>query len=297
MFFIKNKLRGNGVGDPYDRYIVGEGLYTVTVNSENDIVYYGFGPSNPGVYRIESWSEDVDTLIGDYGANDFYVPNTPIKKDDNSGQNNNFSYEIELLKSLFIEHEDGSLELGARWTLGFSAKADSYPVSFPVVFMRIRDSYEQPAPQITTVKVTESLTKFEDQTGTITSLMMDGSDVAYFNSKDRFYHLGSENGPVIVAKLSKPCEYLDVSFNEVQNSGNKFLTLERKYDYTNFVAQYSENCNSDGVYPVTEELMLFLQRVQHTHNYFGYNGWVESKLSYEPIEECFWMFAAYYYAV
>lgn len=296
LFSIKNKLRGDGVGDPYDRYLVGEGLYTVTVKSTDEVVYYGFGATQPGVYRIESWSKEVDTFIGDYGANDFYVPANPMYTDDNSGQDNNFSYEIELKRSLFVERDDGSLQSGARRTLGFSAKSESYPVSFPVVFMRIRDSYEEPEPVIVEVKVSETLTKFPDQSGTITPTMMDGSDVPVYNSKDRFYHLGTEDGPLIVAKISKPCEYVDFSFNTVQDEGNKYLTLERKYDYTKFIDTYAEYCNKDGVYPVTEELMLFLQRAQHTHMYFGYGGWVQDQLSYKPLEEYYWMFAAYYYA-
>ena len=294
-------MPGNGKGEPYDRYIVGEGLYNVTIKEENEIVFYGLEVNRPGFYRIESWAEDIDTYLGDYYANDFYVPETTTDGDDNSGENLNFSYVVEFKKSNFIiEYDDLGNEiytLGSRWTFGFSVKdVSEFPCTFPVVFYRISDSKEEPKPQIKTVKVSEELNKYADQTGTLTSCKMDGSDVAVYNESDRFYHLGNENGPVIVTKISLPCEYIDVSFAAIENSGNSALTLLYTYNYSDFIASYAENTNSHGVYPVTEELRLFLDRFQETHNYFGSSGWVEGQLSYKPVKNYYWMFAAYYYA-
>ena len=187
-------------------------------------------------------------------------------------------------------------ELGARWTLGFSVKsAPSFPATFPVVFMRIKDSFEEPLPQITSVKVTEELTQFPELDGTLTSCLMDGTVNPVYNEEDRFYHANSKDGAIIVAKISKPCEYLDKSFSTIQDAGNSSLTLNNKYDYTDFIAQYAEVCNSKGVYGVTEELMLFLHRYQSSHRYFGSTGWVSGQLDYEPVEEFYWLFACYTY--
>lgn len=301
MFYTLNKSRGNGDGSAYDRHIVGEGLYNVTISEADQIVYYGFEAKTWGKYRIESWAQDVDTFIGDYNANDYYVPENPSKTDDDSGEGKNFSYVIEIKKSNFIETTDDNGEkvyvVGARWTLGFSVKdVETYPVTFPVVFMRIADSNEPPKPEVKSVKVSEILTEYPDGNGTLTSTKMDGSDVPVYNEKDRFYHLGSENGPVLVAKINKECEYLDVAFSRIQDSGNSALTLNQVYDYTDFIKYYAEVCNNDGVYGVTEELKIFLDRFQKTHSYFGYSGWVQSQLSYTPVQEYFWMFAVYYYA-
>lgn len=293
-------LPGNGSGDPYDRYIVGEGLYNVTLKNDSTIIYYGLDVDEPGVYRIQSWAEEgIDTFVGDYGANDNYVPTSPIKKDDNSGEGDNFSIDVEIKKSNFTTYEiDGVTytELGSRWTLGFSVKsAPSFPVTFPVVFMRVKDSYEEPLPQITSVKVTEDLKQFPDLDGSLKSCMMDGTINPVFNEEDRFYHANSKDGAIIVAKISKPCEYIDKSFSTIQDAGNSSLTLNNKYDYTDFIAQYAEVCNSDGVYGVTEELMLFLHRYQSTHRYFGAGGWVSGQIDYTASEEFYWLFACYTY--
>lgn len=163
--------------------------------------------------------------------------------------------------------------------------------------MKIHDSYEEPKPEVSSVKVTETLTEFANQEGELTSCMMDGTHVPVYNTEDGFYHLGTENGPLIVAKISQRCEYLDASFNKIQDAGNSMLKLHGRYDYTDFIDQYAEVCNDDGVYPVTQELMLFLQRFQSSHSYFSFGGWVISQLDYKPVEDYYWMFAAYFYNV
>lgn len=301
LFTLQDIDPNNGDGTPYNRHIVGEGLYNVTVNSAEEIVYYGFEAKEPGVYRVESWAEGIDTKVGDYYASDFFVPETTTDGDDDSGKDKNFSYKITLKKSNFVsetdEHGNEVLYVGARWTLGFSVKdVTEFPCTFPVVFMRIADSKEEPRPEVKTVKVTETLTNYPAGEGTLTSLKMDGSDVAVYNENDKFYHLGSLNGPVIVAKISKKCEFVDSAFSTIQNAGNSALLLNYVNDYTDFIAKYAEVCNEDGVYGVTEELRTFLDRFQKTHKYFGNGGWVQNQLDYTADESCYWMFAAYYYA-
>jgi hypothetical protein len=289
-----------GSGDPYDRYIVGEGLYTVTINSAAQVVYYGFGPKQPGKYRIESWADGIDTKLGDYFANDFYVPETTSVGDDDSGEDLNFSYEIEIKKSNFVVEQDENgneiLRLGSHWTFGFSVKnVDSFPVSFPVVFMQIGESKEAAKPAYTTMKVTEELSQFPDGTTDLVSLRMDGSVETFYNEDDGFYHINSVDGPIVVAKLTLSCEYLDTPIANLQDAGNSALILENKYDYTDFIAKYADYCNNNGVYGVTYELQLFFQRFQKTHTYFGSNGWVQGQLDYEASPDSYWMFASYYY--
>jgi hypothetical protein len=295
------KTTNVGKGEPYDRYIVKEGLYNVTINKADEIVYYGFEAREPGVYRIESWAEGIDTIVGDYYCSDHYVPESTSDGDDNSGKDLNFSYQITLKKSNFVTEVDENgneiLIPGGRWTFGFSVRdVTEYPVTFPVVFMKVDSTKEEPLPEIKPVKVTETLTDYPAGTGTLTSCVMDGSDVAVYNENDKFYHLGTVNGPVIVAKISRPCEYLDTSFSAIQNAGNSALLLNSVNDYSDFISKYAEVCNEDGVYGVTEELRTFLDRFQKTHRYFGLGGWVQDQLSYTPVESCYWMFAAYYYA-
>lgn len=221
--------------------------------------------------------------------------------DDDSGEDKNFSYVIELKKSNFIVSNDPEtgeeiLEVGARWTLGISVKdCETLPANFQLAIIYIGKSKEVPPKVYKTMKVSETLTKYPDSETLPTSLKMDETSVAVYNETDRFYHLGTVDGPVIVAKIALPCEYIDKSFASIEDSGNRALTLENEYNYTDFIKRYAEVCNNHGVYGVTEELKLFLDRFQHTHNYFGNSGWVSGQIDYTAAPENYWMFAAYVY--
>lgn len=64
------------------------------------------------------------------------------------------------------------------------------------------------------------------------------------------------------------------------------------------VTSYSELCNSDGVAPVTAELVEFLQGFAITQRYFADGeGWVESNSKYpiDATEDSQWLFACGYY--
>ena len=294
-------MRGTGSGEKYDRYSVGMGVYNVTINNEGHEVFYGLDAPKAGKYRIESWADGIDTVLHDYYANDYFVPDASYEGDDDSGEDLNFSYEVTFKKSMFIETTDENgntvTALGARWTFGFSVKnVESYPVTFPVAFFYVAESYEAPRPSVSKVKVSETLTQFPDGTVTLTSVKMDGSVTVVYNDEDRFYHVGSKDGAILTAKLTKPCEYLDTAISKIQDAGNSALLLEYSYDYTDFIARYAEVCNTDGVYGVTEELKLFFDRFQKTHSYFTSGGWVADQLDYKANKDCYWMFASYYYA-
>ena len=57
------------------------------------------------------------------------------------------------------------------------------------------------------------------------------------------------------------------------------------------MTSYAELCNSDGVAPVTAELVEFLQGFAITQRYFADGeGWVESNT-----EDSQWLFACGYY--
>lgn len=61
---------------------------------------------------------------------------------------------------------------------------------------------------------------------------------------------------------------------------------------------YADYCNSDGCYPVTEELQIFLQKLSTSQLYFrDGNGWVEENpiIKVDSDEESQWLFACGYY--
>ena len=58
-----NVLRGSGTG-LYECYNINEtGVYTVTIEKPEDLVYIEFSPRTNGVYTVESWANVVDNDI------------------------------------------------------------------------------------------------------------------------------------------------------------------------------------------------------------------------------------------
>ena len=264
-----------GDGTAYDAFFIEEGVYSVTIEPVDAMVYYAFAPTRAGEFKIESWAENIDTSVGYYG-NSFYVSETPLNDwaDDNSGiDGQNFSLNFNISQD----------QLGGEFVFGISATGfKSKKKTFHFAITREGD-YVREEIIAKTMEVSETLTKY-----------IEPEENFYFNSTDKFYHVNSQNGPVLVAKISAPCAYIDVPFTEIEEAGNRSLTLDNgTKNYTSFIAKYGEYCNSDGVYGVTEEIKQFLQY------YFAANeAWVDSIAleSQEIIDpEYGWMFACGYY--
>ena len=132
--------------------------------------------------------------------------------------------------------------------------------------------------------------------------IIDGSKFKY-NEETGFWHLydkkTGEYGPILCAKITKPCAYYDDegALSQIEYAGNKNLTVSNGTEnYKQFIEkQYAAVCNSDGVCYVTMELMEFLQKFSISQRlFFDGNGFVEEKGVY-AIEEDQWLFAWWYY--
>lgn len=167
--------------------------------------------------------------------------------------------------------------------------------------------------------------------------LFDG-DMFGLNDDDGFYHLYNEatgkfDGPIVYARIRAKTRFFydylpqgaqvpnEVAFvsgfppdnpnnNDVisinvmsDNLGNLENGTE---DYNSFVAAYgsyiSYENNPDGVYPVTEELKIFLNKFSVSQRYFmDGNGWAETTAENDfgykiyAAEEDQWLFACCYY--
>ena len=92
-----------------------------------------------------------------------------------------------------------------------------------------------------------------------------------FNKADGYYHLDTENGPIIYVHLAKGAPYVALQ-SVIQGDGAMGGAPIRKYfyddqgkfvkkeDYTNILAGYFENMDPDlGVYPLTDDLIYIIQ--------------------------------------
>ena len=223
--------------------------------------------------------------------------------------------------TLKIEVTAGNLVYGdgspshISWQLRFTA-LDANPVYPLNINVHItRENIIEYTLQVKVVEVTEKLTKYEDQKGTLTAIGVNGTTGQIVKGADGYYHYGSENGAVVVIKLKGE---IDVFYPEV-----KFEALDESYEFYRFHKStddekhiyYHENyakflrgylaygddknasgeyylkyVNSDGVYPLTDELITFLKLVADRNSSFF--GTCVSTYTMDSL----WLFSAYYYA-
>ena len=307
-----------GAGSKEDPYRVGEGVYNVTLSNVDtdakvaDPVFLGFVPTRPGKYVIESWTESTDAIntnVGYYGNNPQYFPENPVNDmvDDDSGDSDNFRLEFNIALEEFIntgevdsegnmiyeKDSDGNYISGGIFRFGIGATNIRREKSFPVC-IKYLEHYETPVIEKEEILATETLTKCTDNDSDLIwkDCLINGLDIAVYNEETRAYHLGTTDGYMLYVKITEPCLYIDKAFSVIQDSGNSALTLDNgTKDYTKLIAAYAENCNSDGVYPLTQELKTFLELY-----YATISSWLYSVCETVIDEEWAWLFACGYYA-
>ena len=90
-----------------------------------------------------------------------------------------------------------------------------------------------------------------------------------------------------------PVSLLDIANGAVPQD---MLRNINGYKYHDFVREYARYCNSDGVYPVTEELKVLLQGFCTTHRYFADGeGTFEGMTGVYADEDEQWLFACGFY--
>ncbi len=109
-------------------------------------------------------------------------------------------------------------------------------------------------------------------------------DIVY-NSKDNYYHVGSENGPLLLVDLMHTTQ-----FNEEDSIWNMAYEGKVLVDGVDYVEQiegfsfYANNSNLNGICPVTKELYDLLQIV-------------DTALGFDEADDKEWLKACKYYQV
>ena len=130
----------------------------------------------------------------------------------------------------------------------------------------------------------------------------------------RFFGMYTPQGSPLPYEIAFVGGYASDNPNEyagvvgIESPGNQMLHAmsEGTEDYSAFIESYAayihQETNPDGVYPVTEELRIFLQKFAISGRYFmDGNGWAEtsaeSELGYRiySSEKDQWLFACCYY--
>lgn len=140
--------------------------------------------------------------------------------------------------------------------------------SVTIFIERIADATEVETEEITLhASVTE---KYDEVTDSLVLMPVDGS-ISVYLADDGYYRVGSEDGPYLLAQLKNivsrfntayPVSYYDPStlgFSKIYSVTDSDGRILKRYYYSTFIDEYLELTNDSGVYPVNEELKVFLE--------------------------------------
>ena len=266
-----------GAGTDYDRFQVSEGYYEIEIGTSGKI-WLSFSTARSGQYALYSVENTDKVKANRYDASDQFIPN-----------------EYFTARTLDDGNFYSSVTVSARyWTTSWRATyclQGKRGATVKLRFVRIADAPKD-AQSVTVTAVPEQLKLEKAPDGATGTILreVDFSTKYYYDEKDGYYH--TEKGNIIYMAITKNASRLfpDASFATMVAYGGSYLlhhstTLEGDYvlkDYSwfltnhggmgymddnrNFILNegdptlpcYQNYVNSDGLYPVNQELYEFL---------------------------------------
>lgn len=305
------------------------GTYRATLKSADDLMGFMFEPGENGSFSVTSWCDVTENTINPTfrqynGTQHFCVFVRPI---NDGGTSSTFTKNFKFSADFGDENVGGALI--------FAIQADVNGIQYPVnvdFTIKRESTYVSPdisgepryatGPYCTKHETGSWQYIYRDKysvSGGNTYYIQD-EDMVVFNPNDGFYHVGSVDGPLLYARLTKDCEvfatmdgppdtWINKGFfwNELDN-GKINLNIGG-YNYSYMINEgYAKYCDSNGAHPVTEELKIFLQGYASREGYFrDGEGWAEDStvnangytnpggLSLQSDENSMWLFACGYY--
>ncbi len=294
-------------------YTIGAETYDVLFEDEKTTsLYYTFQTTTAGAYTIsvveDSLPEGVSAYIQEVSPYEaamgsfFVLPRGPLDENGDVIENaSSVDFEVSEEHAKVIESSTHTFVV----TLA-SESTITYPVEFEISVVRTGDP-TPPATKIDVIMEPEALPEkaYEAPVGVLTEFPLTDAagnaltiaEITLVLDEDGYYRIGTADGPYLLAKIVGASRYMDGDFQFVEASGNKNLHIPDKvteentqniYDYTTFIATYSDYANDDGVVLVNEELRHFLERYVDYQGAMGhYQGTVD--------ESAYWLIPCGYY--
>lgn len=255
-----------------EAYIVSEGGYRVELSAGAN--YFVFTPSRRGLYEI-------DASVGSLGylGSPHFVQSGNIASEDDSEE---------------IYLKQGKLCLKIR---GFNVGSGYGSTSRYVVVVTAEKACEafikincdpNLAMSLEELPWEEYLLTGNHDVYTLPALDVDNAELKnvdifdenltiVYNSTDKFYHIGEENGPIVLVKLKIANDYLP-SFSEMMETSpfSAYIYDENgefvaKRDYNSMLASYCGLADPEsGVYPLNKDLEQILLDIG------GVRGWYDT---------------------
>ncbi|MBE7088387.1 MAG: hypothetical protein E7370_02530 [Clostridiales bacterium] len=306
-------------------------LYSITLESAQQKVYFEYMPTGNGEFSVESWvdttANNVNPKIDVYhGSAVFKVYDRTIN--DGGAENSftkNFRHEVAA-----AEEQIGSVFTFAVYADIRSSDEVSYPVTVTFLLKREDDFAIEPY-GTKVINATEDFAEAPnpegaelvdawDQIGGVNMLINDNyalCDDGYYHRVTRdlngnitevkellFVHITST---VIIWQDNAEYGYPD-NFATIESAGNKNLTVYYKIEkedgtetffgenHKAFIEnQYASFVNNDGLYPVTEEMQIFLQKFSISQRLFNDGNGLAESYGLDSGEYDQWLFACCYY--
>jgi len=249
---------------PYEAVHLFEGGVYVEIDRP-EMSYFIFTPTRGGIYEISCESSE-EVFIGNFGGNIHYI----------NGEAVSTSFELTVRDdSVNIGNPGGTTQciIGVR-----SEDARGCVVKI----QRIGDAEKDM--EHTVVQIDKSAIKVDNYVNSEFVLfdITDPTQKAVYNEKDGYYHLNSEDGPLIYIRLTpetddeEAYETLPSLISIHETGGNNFLQFIKDEDgnliridyYNEMIVAYGALCGTKGLYPLNEQLATAVKAVGEQNGWF-----------------------------
>ncbi len=249
--------------DEFDAYNVSTGCNYVNL-TEGKRTYFLFSPREAGVYEF-SLVDAKGCTLGYHGAPHFV-------QEQNLAEMKDGKFSVSVSASMIGNDETGTSTYvigidndGAKNCVLAIDRTGDPEKSIEDEPWDIYKATHEMAPY--TLPEGYSIKEFDLTASTDTYKLV-------YNEKDEFYHLGSENGPLVLVRLSEDCDYIACFETILDRSGvsryfyDKDGNFEKRESYSECLLEYIPCADEiEGVYPLTEDLKYIIQ------NRGEYVGW------------------------
>ena len=260
-------------------YRVGAEEYNVP-GVKSATCYYVFRAMTKGVYKFSFVSDDTDMTIAYYGI-PMFVQDTHRGEGEYDGK----CFEITVQ------------DVGTPYVIGLNFVSGNDAV---LKIERTGDApFDPEYSPFEEVFATEEFKEFS--TGTLVNLNVADPSLSVTLGDDGYYY--TNDGERVYLRIGSTTEYLDASIAMIsgcvdENFGQNFGgyvydengDFVGKYSYNSMIAAYYEHCDSNGVYPLTEELAEAIKVHGESTGWWN-SGAANFLFSGKPyIEENAWLF-------
>ena len=244
----------------YRAKFVEEGATLVDIDG---MTYYVFEPTRGGVYKF-SYISDVALTIGYFGGSEHYV------FEQSSVEVKDRAFEIEV--------KDSGVSSGFTGTTRIIIGVRSLVVDSCILTVeRVSDpTAETPKIDYLPIEYPSEKCVYSYLNANLVDVDITDKDLSIvYSAQDGFFHLGDENGPVVLMRITSASKYI-APFSEICETAALYGSiygedgkLLRTEVYNNMFLTYAEKCDDTGVVPLTRELLYAVTNIGN------HSGWFE----------------------